>query len=61
MLNKADLLPADEREARAKAIVRKLRWTKPWFMVSAATGEGTLAVCRKAMQFMEAERKAKAS
>jgi len=61
VLNKADLLPADEREARAKAIVRKLRWTKPWFMVSAATGEGTLAVCRKAMQFMEAERKAKAS
>ena len=61
VLNKADLLPEDEREARAKAIVRKLRWTKPWFMVSAATGEGTLAVCRKAMQFMEAERKAKAS
>src|SRR5213075_762775 len=42
VLNKADLLPEDEREARAKAIVRKLRWTKPWFMVSAATGEGTL-------------------
>jgi GTP-binding protein len=47
VLNKADLLPEDEREARAKAIVRKLRWTKPWFMVSAATGEGTLAVSRK--------------
>jgi len=61
VLNKADLLPEEEREARAKAIVRKLRWTKPWFMVSAATGEGTLAVCRKAMQFLDKDRKGEAS
>jgi GTP-binding protein len=55
LLNKADLLPEEEREKRAKAIVRRLRWTDPWFMVSAATGEGTLAVCQKAMQFLDQE------
>ena len=57
VLNKADLLPEDEREQRAKAIVKKLRWTKPWFVVSAATGEGTLAVSRKVMQFLDKDRK----
>jgi GTP-binding protein len=57
VLNKSDLLPEEEREKRAKAIVRKLRWTKPWFMVSAATGEGTLAVSRKVMQFLDKDRK----
>jgi len=53
LLNKMDLLPPDEREARAKAIVRKLKWKQPWFVVSAATGEGTLPVCRKAMQLLD--------
>jgi GTP-binding protein len=59
VLNKADLLPEEEREARAKAIVRKLRWKQPWFMVSAATGEGTLAVCRQVMQLLDKQRKGK--
>jgi GTP-binding protein len=56
ILNKSDALPEDEREARAKAIVRKLRWKKPWFVVSAATGAGTREVCFKVMAFLEAQR-----
>jgi GTP-binding protein len=57
VMNKADLLPADEALARAKAIVRKLRWKGPWFMVSAATGEGTREVCFKVMEFLDTLRR----
>ncbi len=53
VFNKADLLPPGEREARAKAIVRKLRWKGPWFVVSAATGEGTRDICLRAMALLD--------
>jgi len=56
VFNKADLLEPTEATKRAKAIVRRLRWKMPWFVVSAATGEGTLAVCQQAMDFLEAHR-----
>lgn len=56
VFNKADLLEPGEATKRAKAIVRRLRWKAPWFLVSAATGEGTLAVCRQVMTFLEAQR-----
>jgi GTP-binding protein len=58
VMNKADLLPSDEAQARAKAIVRKLRWKGPWFLVSAATGEGTRNVCYKVMEFLDELRRA---
>jgi GTP-binding protein len=58
VLNKADLLPAAEAQAQARAIVRKLRWKGPWFMVSAATGEGTREVCFKVMEFLDELRRA---
>src|SRR5687768_1690833 len=41
VLNKADLLPEDERQARAEALVQELGWKEPWFMVSAIGREGT--------------------
>ena len=53
VLNKADLLPPDEAEKRARAIVRRLRWKAPWFLVSAATGEGTTLVCQRAMSLLD--------
>ena len=53
VFNKADLLPPEERESRAKAIVRKLRWKGPWFVVSAATGEGTRDICLRAMALLD--------
>ena len=40
VLNKLDMLPADEREARVKAFVRRLRWKGPVFAISALTREG---------------------
>ena len=41
VFNKADLLPEPEAMAKAKAIVKKLRWKQPWFLISAVTGQGT--------------------
>jgi GTP-binding protein len=43
VFNKADLVPdAAQRAARA---VRALRWKRPWFKVSALTGEGCRELC----------------
>ena len=57
LLNKIDMLPPDERAARVKDIVARLRWgRKPWFAISAYTGEGTELVCRKAMALLDAEK-----
>ena len=41
VLNKMDLLPADQRDERCRAIVGKLDWQAPYFAISAATGDGT--------------------
>ena len=38
VLNKIDLLPADEAEKRCAEIVRRLRWKGPTFRISAVTG-----------------------
>lgn len=40
VLNKIDLIPEDEREARIAAFLREFGWTGPWFAVSAIRGEG---------------------
>lgn len=58
VLNKADVLPAEERDARAAAIVQQLGWTQPWFLVSAIARDNTLAVCQKVQRFFESQRDA---
>jgi GTPase len=40
VLNKLDLVPADERAARLKAFVKSYRWKGPVFGVAAVNGEG---------------------
>jgi GTP-binding protein len=57
LLNKADLVPDDEREARVEAVIRALGWSAPWFVVSAIAKEGTFPVCQQAMVFLEALRR----
>ena len=59
VFNKADLLEPKEAKKRAEALVKKLRWTKPWFVVSAIQAEGTKEVTFAVMDFLEAERRAK--
>jgi len=41
VLNKLDLLPAEEREKHTKAFVKAYRWKGPVFAISAINGEGT--------------------
>jgi len=40
VLNKIDMLPAEERATRAKDIVRRLRWKGPVFEISALARQG---------------------
>src|SRR4029453_10963022 len=40
VLNKLDLVPEDERDARVKAFVRSYRWKGPVFAIAAISGEG---------------------
>ena len=54
VFNKADLLDPKERDKLAKAIVRKLKWKAPWFVVSAIAKEGTWDVCLKIQAFFDA-------
>jgi GTPase len=53
VFNKMDMLPEEEREAAAAAIVAKLRWRGPHFRVSALTGEGCMELAAAVMQFLE--------
>ncbi len=58
VLNKADLLAGDERQARAEEIVAALDWKAPWFVMSAAAREGTREICLAAQRFFDARREA---
>jgi len=56
VLNKADMLPEDERTAVAEKIIAELGWTQPWFLVSAIARENTMAVCQQVQRFFESQR-----
>jgi GTP-binding protein len=55
VINKRDLLPDDEAEARARAIVRRLRHKGPWYLISGVSGVGTRELAEDVMRFLEAE------
>jgi len=40
VLNKMDMVPADEREKRVKDLVKRFKWKGPVFQISALTREG---------------------
>jgi GTP-binding protein len=52
VLNKIDLVPEAERERLVAEILRRLRWKKPHFVVSAISAEGTHAVSLAAADFL---------
>ena len=56
VLNKADLLPEDERQAFAQAIVDELGWKDRWYLVSAIGREGTWPIMLDAMAFFDRQR-----
>jgi GTPase len=53
VLNKADLMPADEAQARAGEVVAGLGWEQPWFMVSAIGREGTWPIMLQVQAFLD--------
>jgi GTPase len=50
VLNKLDMVPAEERAQRVKDFVRRLRWKGPVFEISALTREGCDALIRAVYQ-----------
>ncbi len=53
LLNKADLLPADDARAEAKRIITQLGWTAPWFLVSGLAQDGTRQVMLQVQAFLD--------
>jgi GTP-binding protein len=45
VLNKIDMVPEDEREARVSAFLEGFGWDGPVFEISALTGQGCEALC----------------
>ncbi len=56
VLNKLDLLPKDEQDARCQELIDQLQWTGPVFQVSAISKQGTRQVCEQIMNYLEATR-----
>ena len=56
VLNKIDMVPAAEREARVAAFVRRLRWKGPVFAISALTREGCEPLIRAVYRHVSALR-----
>ncbi|CAM3506287.1 Obg family GTPase CgtA [Halomonas lysinitropha] len=57
VLNKLDLLPAEEREAVADEIVRRLGWEGPVFRISAISSDGTDALVQAAHRWLTEQRR----
>lgn len=58
VLNKVDLLPEPEREARCHEIVTQLQWQGPVHIISAMNKLGTQELCYHIMEYLEASRAA---
>ncbi|MDX5333776.1 MAG: GTPase ObgE [Gammaproteobacteria bacterium] len=54
VINKIDLLPEDERDARCQSLVGALAWDGPVFRVSAATHEGTQDLVNHIHRYLKA-------
>jgi GTP-binding protein len=57
VLNKMDLLPAEEREAQAKRLIKKLKWKGPVYRISAINREGCRELVMDLMRRLEQLRK----
>ena len=57
VLNKLDMVPEDEREARCQDVISRLQWTGPVFKIAAINKEGTYPLCGEIMQYIEERRR----
>ncbi len=53
VLNKADMLPTDQRDKTVAEVLRRLRWKGPHFLISALTGEGCRELTFAVMEHLE--------
>ena len=53
-------LDAAAADARARGIVRALRWKAPWFLISAISGKGCRELSGRVFQFISTVEKKKA-
>jgi GTP-binding protein len=58
VVNKLDLLPPDERDARVAKLVAALGWNGPVYGISALSADGTKRLAQDAMTFLEGLRAA---
>jgi len=56
VLNKIDLLAAQEQQETTKNIINKIGWQGPVFCISAATGSGTQALMKAIMAYLDANK-----
>jgi GTP-binding protein len=61
VLNKLDLLPAEQRKKRTAAIVKKLKWKGPVYGISALTADGTKRLVQDVMSYLEGQREPEAT
>lgn len=54
VFNKIDLLGDRDARAHCHAIVKALKWTGPWYTISAVTRQGTLELSRAVMDWVDA-------
>ncbi|WP_028603553.1 Obg family GTPase CgtA [Ottowia thiooxydans] len=55
VLNKLDMVPTDEREARVKDFVKRMRWKGPVFEISALTREGCEPLVQAVYKYLRVE------
>jgi len=58
VLNKLDMVPVEERAARVKDFIKRMRWKGPVFEISALTREGCEPLMQAIYQHVQAEQKA---
>ncbi len=56
LLNKMDMVPADEREQRRQQFLKDFGWDGKCFIISALTGEGCKEVTYAIMEFLDQNR-----
>lgn len=56
VLNKYDLIPEEERQARTQEVLDALDWQGPVYTISAINREGTFALCGDIMRHIEERR-----
>jgi GTP-binding protein len=57
VLNKIDLLGAEEVEKKSQDIIKRLKWKKPVFKISALKKQGTQELIYRLMEYLESEKK----